>query len=271
MRLFLLPISTRRIFLYGKRADPSNAQSGPPTKASIVDRLTTRAARTWVNWEKRESGWQKTITVYGNKALQRIAYEEWGLKSIPPLSRAAREKGGDVVSVVFPASMVRGDKVPKILRRLATERLELHRKKMWWSVVLMPFTAPFMVVPIVPNLPFFYVAFRAWSHWRAYSGSKHLAFLLDNNLIKNAPTSQLDKIYPVDSLNPGFDNDNPASESVVLEYEEAKEVAEILEVPELAPELERAINQVTEALEKQEAESLSASTPPTSEKDDPKA
>jgi hypothetical protein len=42
----------------------------------------------------------------------------------------------------------------------------MHRSKLIWSVVIMPFTAPFMLIPVIPNLPFFYVLYRAWSHWK---------------------------------------------------------------------------------------------------------
>jgi hypothetical protein len=42
----------------------------------------------------------------------------------------------------------------------------MHRSKLIWSIVIMPFTAPFMLVPVIPNLPFFYVLYRAWSHWQ---------------------------------------------------------------------------------------------------------
>ena len=88
MRLFLLPISTRRSLLYCQRLalQPSSSQ-----KTTYADRITKKATTTWLEWEKKESGWQKKVTEYGNKLFQRLPYQEYGLKSIPPLSTKQRE------------------------------------------------------------------------------------------------------------------------------------------------------------------------------------
>lgn len=64
----------------------------------------------------------------------------------------------------------------------------------------------------VPNVPFFYLVYRAWSHWRgksdfpsvdnclltviiAWSGSKHLIHLLDLNLISPHAFPELENFY----------------------------------------------------------------------------
>ena len=61
---------------------------------------------------------------------------------------------------MYPPSMIDEDAVPTVLQRLATERDGLHRKRLIWSVVGMPIAAPFGLVPVVPNIPFFYLAYR---------------------------------------------------------------------------------------------------------------
>src|ERR1700722_11184421 len=47
----------------------------------------------------------------------------------------------------------------------------------------------------IPNIPFFYLVYRAWSHWRALSGSKHIQFLIERKLIKTKPSPILDTLY----------------------------------------------------------------------------
>ncbi|KAI9751880.1 MAG: hypothetical protein M4579_005862 [Chaenotheca gracillima] len=279
MRLFLLPISTRRTLIYCQRINKVTAE-----RETLVDKATTRASRLWLNWEKADKGWKKSVTAYGNKLLERIPYEEWALKSVPPLSarRKQVDAGGqgaaagerDTVDVVFPPSVVRGGEVMQgIMRRLATDRQGLHRKRLIWSVLGMPITAPVALIPIIPNIPFFYLVYRAWSHWRALSGSKHLEYLLDNSLITPSPTPALDAIYA--SISPSKLPPSPANsdtssvtssssttstdrlveedaeeqEVMVLDHPGGKAVAEVLDVPELNVELSRAITQVSEALQ----------------------
>lgn len=199
MRLYLLPISTRRTLLYCQRLDATVAK-----EPSYLDKGTQRAAKLWAGWEEKESGWQKKVVVWGNKALKRIPFEEWGLKSLPPLSsRQEKDKGeSDVkevrqvkVDVSFPESVIPKENVLGVLKNLGTEREGLHRKRMIWCFVGMPISAPVALVPIIPNLPFFYLVYRAWSHWRALSGSKHIQHLLNKNLISPTPSPILDELY----------------------------------------------------------------------------
>lgn len=147
MRLYLLPISTRRTLLYCQRLEVA----GGSGKQSLSERIQEKAAKTWANWEKKDKGWQKTVVQYGNYALRRIPYEEWGLKSVPPLSdRRKTEKlnGSDRVEVVFPQTLIPKERVPGVLKTLATEREGLHRRKLIWCLIGMPITAPVALIPV---------------------------------------------------------------------------------------------------------------------------
>lgn len=145
MRLYLLPISTRRTLLYCERFNVQSAQ-----KKTLVDNVTTRAATLWSKWEKKESGWQRKIVDYGNHALRRIPYEEWGLKSVPPLSARRRDeelKGQEKVELVFPDTVIPTSRAVSVLKTLGTERESFHKRNLTWCLVGMPFTIPFALVP----------------------------------------------------------------------------------------------------------------------------
>ncbi|RBQ64527.1 hypothetical protein FVER53590_06052 [Fusarium verticillioides] len=147
MRLYLLPLSTRRTLLYAKRLEANTAPQG----RTYVDKGTAWAAKTWAQWEKMESGWKRKVVDYGNYAFRRIPYEEWGLKSVPPLS--VRRRGKEIemkekVDLCFPSSVIPPNKAEGILKTLATERQALHKKRLVWCIVGMPITIPFALVPM---------------------------------------------------------------------------------------------------------------------------
>ncbi|KAH6659581.1 mitochondrial K+-H+ exchange-related-domain-containing protein [Truncatella angustata] len=271
MRIYLLPISTRRTLLYCQKLETKTADS-----KSYVDKATAKAAKLWAGWEKKESGWQKTIVNYGNKALQRIPYEEWGLKSVPPLSKRRQEEeahGLEKVEVVYPKSAIPTTKALSVLQTLATERQTLHKQRLTWCIVGMPISAPFALVPVIPNLPFFYLVYRAWSHWRALAGGKHIQWLSENNLLSLAPSPILDKIYPTLLSTSTLSKANPQSseapeidsrasgqeipeeqEKMLLTQENGRQLFKELDIPELEVEVERAIWQVEHALHKEHSQ-----------------
>lgn len=146
MRLVLLPITTNRTLLYCIRTNQST-----PGRHGLVDKVSARVASVWAGWERRESGWQRKIVDYGNHALRRIPYQEWGLKSVPPLSRRRRVDemaGKEPVELAFPGSVIAPGEAAGILRRLGTEREALHRMRLMWCCVGMPLTAPVALLPM---------------------------------------------------------------------------------------------------------------------------
>ncbi|KAJ5158299.1 uncharacterized protein N7500_007950 [Penicillium coprophilum] len=256
MRLFLVPISTKRVLIYARPLNKDLAK-----ELSILDRLTTKAAETWAKWEEANKGWKMHLVRWGNRVQQRIPYEEWALKSIPSFKTQQRingDHGKTKIDVLFPGNAVRLDRIQDVLRKIATERQELHRKKMIWSLIAAPITAPLGLIPVVPNIPFFYLAYRGWSHWRALNGSKHLELLVEKNILNPISLPELEQLYakrasegiPADtSYSEVADNIEQSEDRVLLKMSDAKKLATILEAPELALEAERAIIQVREQLE----------------------
>ncbi|KAF6821573.1 hypothetical protein CSOJ01_00076 [Colletotrichum sojae] len=258
MRLYLLPLTTSRTLLYSQRLNIATTN-----KQGLADKVSKRASKLWAGWEAKESGWQKKVVSYGNYALRRIPYEEWGLKSVPPISARRKDdelKGKEKIELVYPDTIIPTTKAESVVSTLATERDALHKKKLIWCLIGMPISAPFALVPVIPNLPFFYLVYRAWSHWRALEGGKHLRFLLDNKLLALAPSKLLNDIYtplipdsmssappksPAASLN--GNPDAVKDDEILLSQANGQRIAKALELPELGVEIERAIWQVNHA------------------------
>lgn len=241
-----------------------------PTDLTYVERATKKAADTWAAWEGAEKGWKKMLTKYGNQGLQRIPYEEWGLKSFPPLNQTAQADDmammtdGKKFEVHYPRNIIKQEEVPLILARLAKERKQLHWTRFMGCLIGMPFMAPFALVPVIPNIPFFYLAFRCWSHWRALKGSDHLDFMIDHRILRFVSTPQIENIYK--TVAPNLQNSyHFVTRNQVLDGEDPREelllttnshslVSKTLQVPELSGEIERAVKQVTTSMKKQEEE-----------------
>lgn len=147
MRLFLLPISTRQPLIYCERIVPQHPAG---TKPKFADRFLTTAATQWAAWESKPSSWQKQVTVYGRQLLQRIPYQEWGLKSIPP-ANAKRLRALDSeprLTCLYPARFLDSDKVQTVLKQLAVDRQSFHRRRMWQSAAVAPLMLPFALIPM---------------------------------------------------------------------------------------------------------------------------
>ncbi|KAL8737294.1 MAG: hypothetical protein Q9181_001818 [Wetmoreana brouardii] len=218
MRLFLLPISTRQSLLYCQRLNNQIS-----SEITYVDRLITRASATWLKWEKAEKGWQKKVTSYGNKLFERIPHEEWGLKSIPPLSKRREDeelKGKKEVKVVFPGSVISEDGVKEALRAFSgQERQGFHTKWMWAGIVGMPISAPIALIPMVGGLD---VSMKEIDS--------------DAESILNKSPS---------SLGPKAD---AIGERMLLTQSNGKTIADFMEVPELGEQIQRAVKQVERSL-----------------------
>jgi hypothetical protein len=146
MRLFIIPISTRRALIYSRPL-----RKDLPKELSWTDKITNKAAQTWAKWEEAEKGWKMHLVSWGNRVQQRIPYQEWGLKSIPSLNAQRRldpSHGSKKIDVLFPGNAINPEKLQSLLARLATERQDLHRQRMWWSFIAAPFTAPIALLPV---------------------------------------------------------------------------------------------------------------------------
>ena len=105
--------------------------------------------------------------------------------------------------------------------------------------------------PRIPNLPFFYLVYRAWSHWKAISGGKHVQWLVENKLLLPSPSKVLDQLYSKAAPSPA--SELAHKEQLLLTQGQVRNFSETLDVPALEIELERAIWQVEKALQEEQS------------------
>ncbi|KAG1792949.1 mitochondrial K+-H+ exchange-related-domain-containing protein [Suillus plorans] len=184
-----------------------------------------KAADLWAGFGKAPEGsWKLQTYEFGERIIDRIDFEELALKGVDPslgpsiTDADVTHKANEVnlsekqsptealrIPLIYPPSIyaslpptgVNEVSHPSIvhLRTLLTSREPRHRRGFWMWMAIAPLTAPFMIVPVIPNLPFFFCVWRSWSHYRAYRTSQYLSSLLDQGLITPEPSAALDQLY----------------------------------------------------------------------------
>lgn len=180
----------------------SNGRPAPEKAEIVMDFVAEKMNRAWIGLEKAPAGTLKSkIHSLGLRLLSRLKPSEIFLKSV--------SKDVTKVEITYPASL-NPRLVRRRLRHIAMRGSAIHRKHFYGSVSLLPITTAFSVLPL-PNIPFFWILFRAYSHWRALKGSERLLLLISDcsrswsSLIdnKNGNVSMSDsKRTPEDAPNP---------------------------------------------------------------------
>ncbi|KAF9905507.1 hypothetical protein EC991_001616 [Linnemannia zychae] len=182
MRIFLIPLSrtTHALHCHSTLAKPSS---------SYLNRATVFASRKWEELSQAApDSMKRKLYGAGTTMLEKIEHRETFFKEVP-----AKEDVTITTKVPFmyPSSL-REAQVHAEFKALVSQRIPYHRKYMIYSAIWVPVTSLFTIVPLVPNIPFFYNAYRLWSHWKAYNGAKHLDFLIKNGSITFHPSEVLD-------------------------------------------------------------------------------
>ncbi|XP_057979959.1 uncharacterized protein LOC131165854 [Malania oleifera] len=147
----------------------------------IVDFAANKMNRAWINLEKAPDGsFKNKIHGLGLRLLARVKPAEIFLKSI--------SKEVSNVEITYPSSL-NARLVRRRLRHVAIRGTIIHKKYFYGAVSLLPLTSAFTVLPL-PNVPFFWVLFRTYSHWQALKGSERLLQLVSDGSQEQKSSSE---------------------------------------------------------------------------------
>lgn len=201
---------------------PDAAAKNKSWTNGVFNKLTTMAADAWANFGKAPEGsWKLRLYQHGERLVDRIDFEELALKGVDPslapsfrnrnavagLSRS-NQKGDQrppVIPLIYPPSVYSSLPTPRSdasvhpslshLRVLLDSRGPRHRRGFYFWMLVAPLTFPLTIIPVIPNIPFFFCAWRSWSHYRAYKSSQYLSFLIDQGFVHPEPSRALDDVY----------------------------------------------------------------------------
>nr|GLL17860.1 uncharacterized protein LOC109190372 isoform X1 [Ipomoea trifida] len=124
----------------------------------LIDFAANQMSNQWCNLERAPPGsFKSKIHGLGLWMLSGVKPSEIFLKSIT--------KEVNKVEIIYPSSL-NGLLVRRRVQHIAFRGTIIHKKYMYGSASLLPLTTVFMVLPF-PNIPFFWILFRTYSHWRA--------------------------------------------------------------------------------------------------------
>ncbi|KAI6129963.1 mitochondrial K+-H+ exchange-related-domain-containing protein [Pisolithus croceorrhizus] len=232
LRIIALPLARARnatsstalvnrplIYYHFNLTPPDAAAKNKSWTNGVLNKLTTMAANAWANFGKAPGGtWKLRLYQHGERLVDRIDFEELALKGVDPsLAPSLRNIAGlsgsnqkgeqrpPVIPLIYPPSVYSSLPTPlsdeslhpslSHLRVLLDSRGPLHRRGFYLWMLILPLTFPFTIIPVVPNIPFFFCAWRSWSHYRAYKSSQYLSSLIDQGFVHPEPNRELDNIY----------------------------------------------------------------------------
>ncbi|KAI0771115.1 mitochondrial K+-H+ exchange-related-domain-containing protein [Trametes elegans] len=266
MRIIALPLTPPARMGNGKTAEhltyyhfvtpPDNLKTTSWSKWVVA-----KASDLWAGFGKAPEGhWKRRSFLYGERLIDRLEFEELALKSLDPslgpklsniVHHSEKEEALPVVPLIYPPSAC-ASPLPH-LQTLVEKRAPRHKKGFWFWLAVSPLTAPFALIPIIPNFPFFFCVWRSWSHYRAYKASQYLHAFLDKGAIVPETSAALDAIYakyapgPLPAPSPSAEKAPPPSEHASPPPREEEEVpagaygARLLLTKEAVPELERTL------------------------------
>lgn len=323
MKLVFAPITARRAMVYCQRTAVTPLASETPR---IDDKMVAKFGAMWKDWESSDVSWKKQIVFWTNKMLEQVPYEEWGLKTIPRQQAVLRrlrqletqeekellEQNASLpeterlpvvqiediakkhheellkVPIVFPSHLATPSLVRERLLKLANDGAKHHKKYMIWSAIGAPLTLPVALLPVLPNLPGFYLVFRCWSHWKALEGANHLKHLIEDNHIDYVACDKMLEAYKTSDdaqvvqnvnrlqeinengesrnseISDKRDNDslttnthmtsasaNTASASILIDDNSIDKIVESVDMADFGNELKRARRQVIHSIDKE--------------------
>ncbi|VEU23848.1 DEKNAAC105035 [Brettanomyces naardenensis] len=251
----------------------------PGGKESIETRLTNKAAELWKKMENSKSSINKKIVHLVNALLSKIPWFETSLRSIPSrtmINRFTKEGNEPInaheiqraqltsehlkaIPLFYPLNL---SSPSRIVGQIAPDLplvYQNQRKFLLRDILLLPLTIPFILVPVIPNVPGFYLVYRAYCHWNVLKGIDHLRYLMiEGDHLDSIPIFSVDKLY-LDSKDAicaqnvelYLESGEEGPETLLISEDIVPKVCEAFGVPELSENLLVAIEQERNRLEGQ--------------------
>lgn len=213
---YALPLTTRKTFLHCKYND----SIFPGGKKTLEDKIIDKFMKLWNNFAKSDASVNKKVATFINKILSNIPWLETCLLSIPSQKFITRKLKQDLNEA--SSKFVTHEEI--LEKNIKTEDLELfdfyypnqltnmeiminnfkpefksqhdvHKKGILRDLCLLPLTIPFAIVPLLPNIPGFYLLYRVYCHIKVIASLKYFITLLKDGHLRYNRVDEITEIY----------------------------------------------------------------------------
>ena len=192
-KILLVPLSAEKQYLYYDHGP--NAIDKVQYLVRLDQWVNSKSHVLWGKMEKSKMSMNVKIVAYVKRLLNTIGWEEESFKSIP-VERHLKET--ECVNIYTPERRFLEPGVLKThIQGLCDTHKTRYRKHMLYCMVGIPMTLPIALIPVVPNIPCFYLMYRLYCNGKAYYGCKRL-----QNIISDDSRHKVVELEDFPTLNP---------------------------------------------------------------------
>lgn len=263
VKLVVIPVTTQRVYLYHKHRDEMLSKSSVPIR--VESWLSRKSATMWNKMEQSPRPTNQKIVTLVKKLLNNTPWMENSLKSIPGenhlLKRVAKRSanGGEKIEKLtvkqfnksdleseplptfYPSSVFSSEQLFSIFQKFYTSGLHYHKKQTLMCLLGLPLTIPVVLIPIIPNVPGFYLCYRAYCNYKAFSGARHLRALYQHHKLDLKDVEGYSELFQGKRAVPG-------KEQLLLNKDSMKRIVDHLEIHEIESDLRKVLRQEEQRL-----------------------
>lgn len=208
---YALPLTTKKTFIHCKYND----NIFPNGEKTLENKLIGKFQNIWTKFSTSDSNINKKIVSLINKFLSKIPWIETCLMSIPSQKFITRKLKEDEKFVThneiineniesdylerfdfyYPNKLTNMDLIMNNFKPEFKSQYEIHKSGILKDILLMPLTIPFALVPLLPNVPGFYLLYRIYCHIKVISALKFLVTLLKDGHFNYNKIDEISEIY----------------------------------------------------------------------------
>ncbi|GMM35620.1 Mrx19 protein [Saccharomycopsis crataegensis] len=164
------------------------------------------------------------------------------------------------IPLYYPKSLLSEADIVKFINEdIQGNYYKHHMRSMIYCILGLPLTIPFVILPVIPNIPGFYLCYRIYCHWKVMSGLKHLNYLMNDPLPTNGESQghfqfanlpQLDQIYSTHYKElPSMDNHHE-EEKLLINEKIIDEIIDVTGLDHISMALHNSLSQERKRLDK---------------------